>query len=77
MQAMDRWDWLLLGGAVYVAVVTLVRLMTSRRNQVIAHLREQVEREQIVPASSGQSIKGFSILTCRGLRRNKSEKAGL
>jgi hypothetical protein len=29
MEGMDRWDWILLGAAAYVAVTVLVRLMPS------------------------------------------------
>ena len=40
---MDRWDWLIYGVAGYVAVMTLVRLMAHRRNELIEQVRQQIE----------------------------------
>ncbi len=39
---MDRWDILMVFVAGYVAITALVRLMTSRRNQLVKQVREQM-----------------------------------
>lgn len=52
MDGMDRWDWALFALAVYVAVVVLVRLMAGRRDKVVTHLREQVQRQRRRNASA-------------------------
>jgi len=43
---MDRWDILIIAGAGYVAVTTLVRLMAARRNQLVDQVRQQVEQQR-------------------------------
>jgi hypothetical protein len=43
---MDSWDVTLLVVAGYLAIVTLVRLMARRRNQVYAELRQKAEDEK-------------------------------
>lgn len=43
---MDRWDLLIILAAGYVAVMTLVRLMTRRRNELVEHVREQIKGQQ-------------------------------
>ena len=42
---MDRWDMLLIGGSVYVAVVSLIRLMARRRNQLIRKVQREIEEQ--------------------------------
>lgn len=42
---MDRFDMLMCAVAGYVAVVTLVRLMITRRDEVVGYLRTQLERQ--------------------------------
>lgn len=39
---MDRWDILIGTVATYVAVMTLVRLMRQRRNELVGQVREQM-----------------------------------
>lgn len=39
---MDRWDLLIVFVAGYVAVMTLVRLMSRRRNELVSQVREQI-----------------------------------
>ena len=39
---MDRWDMVLLAVAGYVAVLSLVRLMARRRNELVKQVREQI-----------------------------------
>jgi hypothetical protein len=39
---MDRWDILIVVAAGYVALMTLVRLMTRRRNELLNQVREQI-----------------------------------
>ena len=48
MLNMDVWDWLLLVGATFVAVGSLVNLMRRRRDHVLADLdaRAKAERER-------------------------------
>jgi hypothetical protein len=43
---MDRWDGVLIAAAVYVAVVSLVRLMAARRDEVVRVLRAEIERQR-------------------------------
>ena len=43
---MDRWDLLIIFGAGYVAVMSLVRLMARRRNELVDHVREQIQGQQ-------------------------------
>ena len=43
---MDRWDVLMIAAATYVAVVSLVRLMTARRDELVRQLRAEIERHQ-------------------------------
>ena len=48
MPNMDVWDWILLMGAAYVALTSLVILMRRRRDEVLAELdaQAQLERER-------------------------------
>ena len=39
---MDRWDILIAAVATYVAVMTLVRLMVRRRNELISDIQQQI-----------------------------------
>ena len=43
---MDRWDLLIIAIAGYVAVMSLVRLMARRRNQLVDQVREQIKAQQ-------------------------------
>jgi hypothetical protein len=43
---MDGWDVALLAMAGYVALVTLVRLMIRRRDQLLDELRRKVKQEK-------------------------------
>ena len=42
---MDRFDMLMCAIAGYVAIVTLIRLMITRRDEVVGYLRTQLERQ--------------------------------
>lgn len=44
---MDRWDILLLGFAVYIAITTLVKLMAARRNELVDQVKAQVEQQKM------------------------------
>ena len=44
--SMDRIDILLISGASYIAVVSLVRLMAARRDEVIRQLRAEIKRRR-------------------------------
>jgi len=46
MESMETWDLVLLVVAGYVGTVTLVRLMTHRRDQMLEKLHKQVELER-------------------------------
>jgi hypothetical protein len=43
MGTLNGWDVLLLAGAIYIAVMTLVRMMARRRDQVVADVERQLE----------------------------------
>lgn len=45
MANMDSWDWALLAVAGYVAVVSLVRLMSNHRDKVLSQFRKQINQE--------------------------------
>ncbi len=42
---MDRWDILIIASAGYLAIMTLVRLMAARRNQLVDHVRQQISEQ--------------------------------
>ena len=46
MPNMDVWDWMLLAGAAYIAVTSLVILMLRRRDEVLAELDAQAQHEK-------------------------------
>ncbi|HMO85576.1 MAG TPA: hypothetical protein PKC18_11730 [Lacipirellulaceae bacterium] len=43
---MDRWDALLLAAAGYVSVMSLVRLMAHRRNELMVKIRDEMIRQR-------------------------------
>jgi hypothetical protein len=51
---MDRFDMLMCAVAGYVAVVTLVRLMITRRDEVVGYLRTQLERQAAAAAAAAE-----------------------
>ena len=54
---MDRWDLLIILSAAYVAVISLVRLMAGRRNELIDHVREKIkeQRSNAQPAEASEA----------------------
>jgi hypothetical protein len=50
---MDRWDIFLIVGAAYLAIVSLVRLMTARRDAVVKELRAQIEAHRAAHPIAG------------------------
>jgi hypothetical protein len=52
---MDKWDWVMITAAAYVAVVSLVRLMAARRDQVIRHLRNEIEKQRLAKEEAEQA----------------------
>jgi hypothetical protein len=48
---LDPWDLAILGVGAYVAVISLVRLMARRRNQILDEVREQVRQASVRRAS--------------------------
>ena len=57
MVGMDRWDWVLLAAAGFVAVVVLVRLMLNHRNRLLMQLRAEIEQEQARKRRAEQQAK--------------------
>jgi hypothetical protein len=49
---MDQIDALMIAAAGYVAVVSLVRLMAARRDQVVRQLRAEMERRRAEAAQA-------------------------
>ena len=43
---MDRWDVVFMIVAGYVAVLSLVRLMANRRNELVTKIREEIDRRR-------------------------------
>lgn len=43
---MDRWDLLIVAVAAYVAVMTLVRLMSARRSETVNQFLQQIAEFQ-------------------------------
>jgi hypothetical protein len=43
---MDRWDAFFMIVAGYVAVVSLVRLMANRRNELVEKIREEIAKRR-------------------------------
>jgi hypothetical protein len=43
---MDRWDVLIIAAAAYVCVVSLVRLMANRRNELVAKIKEEITKQR-------------------------------
>ena len=46
MDFLDRWDVVFLFVATYVAVISLVRLMRNRRDELVTQVRQQIELER-------------------------------
>jgi hypothetical protein len=51
----DRFDMLMFAVAAYVAIVTLVRLMITRRDEVVGYLRTDLERQAAEAAALAES----------------------
>ena len=43
MAGLDRWEILLLCVAGYIAITSLVRLMVTRRDQLVADVQQQID----------------------------------
>ena len=54
MDPFNRWDVFLLMAATYVAVISLVRLMRHRRDELVTQVREQIRVEQERRAAAEQ-----------------------
>jgi hypothetical protein len=54
---MDRWDTLLLIAAGYIAVVSLVRLMVNRRNELVAKVREEIVKQRATAAQAAEQAE--------------------
>lgn len=54
---MDRWDVLIVAVAGYVAVMTLVRLMARRRNELVGQVRQQITELQKQKKKSAKQTK--------------------
>ncbi len=54
---MDRWDVIIIVVAGYVAVMSLVRLMSSRHNQMLVQIREQLTKQLRKKKTKKKKIK--------------------
>ncbi len=54
---MDPWDLALLAVAGYIAVVSLVKLMTLRRDKLVTQFRAEVEAERVWQAELARQQK--------------------
>jgi hypothetical protein len=52
---MDRWDMVLVCVAGYVSVVSLVRLMAQRRDELIAKIRAEIAKQRAAAAAKAAS----------------------
>ena len=43
MEGVDGWDLVIVGGAAWIAVLTLVRLMRARRDQLVGEVQQQLD----------------------------------
>jgi hypothetical protein len=66
MPVLDTWEWILLAAGVFVAIVTLTRLMRHRRDGILDELRLQAESELRRRKSEGD----------KGKRRNPKRDVG-
>jgi len=57
MESLSRADTILLAVAAYVAVMSLVRLMQRRREQLVADVQRQVEAHRRRPKRSNEDDK--------------------
>ncbi len=48
---MDRWDAILIIIAAYVSIISLVRLMANRRNDLVAKIRDEIVRQRATAKS--------------------------
>jgi len=55
---MDRWDVIIALVACYLAVMTLVRMMAKRRNQVVDHVREKIAENRGGKRPAEEPAKG-------------------
>jgi hypothetical protein len=53
-RVMDQVDVLMISVAAYVAVVSLVRLMAARRDDVIRQIRAEIERRRAEAAARAE-----------------------
>jgi hypothetical protein len=51
---MDKLDYLLIAGAAYIAVVSLVRLMAARRDEVVRQLRAEIGRRRAAAQAAAE-----------------------
>jgi hypothetical protein len=56
-EAMDRWDVLLAAVATYVAVVSLVRLMVNRRNELVTKIRAEIAKQRAAAAEAAEEAE--------------------
>ena len=51
---MDRWDVFLFIMAGYVAVLSLVRLMAHRRNELVTKIRDEIARQRAAAEAAAE-----------------------
>jgi hypothetical protein len=49
---MDRWDVLIVVVAAYISVVSLVRLMAHRRDELVVKIRDEIAKQQAAAAAA-------------------------
>lgn len=51
---MDRWDIFLVCVAGYVSVVSLVRLMAHRRDELVAKIRAEIDKQRAAAEAANE-----------------------
>jgi hypothetical protein len=54
---MDRWDMLLAAAATYVAIVSLVRLMANRRNELVAKIKDEIAKQRAATQAAAEEAE--------------------
>jgi hypothetical protein len=57
---LDHWDWLILAGAAFVAVTSLVRLMLARRDELMKEVKDQLAASKASRSKKGEESEEVS-----------------
>lgn len=74
MENLGTWDLVLLSGAGFIAVTTLVRLMQRQRKVVLQQLQTQVELEQAAKAAEERKAKKLAAAAAAAEANKKTPK---